>query len=189
MTAQCFLEAGGQIRAALAIPLDHWLPRWLSGKESTCHCKRHWRHEFDVWVRKIPWSRQWQSTPEFLTERGAWWVTVHGVLKRFSDWTTATTYSVWCDHIWGQIWWLSSIGCLFFLITLNTFLALKRVMLNKKRRTLSPNAGIVFYQRPFTPCVFSFHTFFHSSYVGRYQLAGHQPLYWVVFWEEFIHRI
>ena len=54
MTAQCFLEAGGQIIAALAIPSDHLLPRWLSGKESACQCKRHWRHEFDVWARKIP---------------------------------------------------------------------------------------------------------------------------------------
>ena len=114
MTAQCFLEAGGQIIAALAIPSDRLLPRWLSGKESACHCKRHWRHEFDVWVGKIPWSRKWKPTPEFLTGRGAWWVTVHGVLKRFSDWTTATKYSMWCDHTWEKIWWVSIIGCFFF---------------------------------------------------------------------------
>ena len=39
------------------------LPRWLSGKESTCQCRRH---EFDPWIRKIPWRRKWQPTPVFL---------------------------------------------------------------------------------------------------------------------------
>ena len=66
VTAQCFLEAGGQIIAALAIPSEHLLPRWLSDKESACQCKRRWRPEFDAWVRKIPWSRKWQPTPVFL---------------------------------------------------------------------------------------------------------------------------
>ena len=36
------------------------LPRWLSGKESACQCKRH---RFNLWVRKIPWRRKWQPTP------------------------------------------------------------------------------------------------------------------------------
>ena len=36
------------------------LPRWVSGKESACHCRRH---EFDPWLRKIPWRREWQPTP------------------------------------------------------------------------------------------------------------------------------
>ena len=39
------------------------LPRWLSSKESACQCRRH---EFDPWVRKIPWKRKWQPTPVFL---------------------------------------------------------------------------------------------------------------------------
>ena len=30
------------------------LPRWLSGKESTCQCRRHRRQGFDPWVGKIP---------------------------------------------------------------------------------------------------------------------------------------
>ena len=38
----------------------HW---WTSGKESVCQCRRQ---GFDPWVRKIPWSRQWQPTLEFL---------------------------------------------------------------------------------------------------------------------------
>ena len=29
-------------------------------------CRRHKRHWFDPWVRKIPWRRKWQPTPLFL---------------------------------------------------------------------------------------------------------------------------
>ena len=36
---------------------------WLRGKDSACHCRRR---GFDLWVRKIPWRREWQPTPVFL---------------------------------------------------------------------------------------------------------------------------
>ena len=36
---------------------------WLSGKESTCQCRRP---GFDPWVEKVPWSRRWLPTPVFL---------------------------------------------------------------------------------------------------------------------------
>ena len=42
------------------------LPTWCSGKEPTSQYRRHERHGFDPWVRKIPWSRIWQPTPVFL---------------------------------------------------------------------------------------------------------------------------
>ena len=42
------------------------LPRWHSGKESTCQCRRCRGHRFDPWVRKIPGRRKWQATPVFL---------------------------------------------------------------------------------------------------------------------------
>ena len=42
------------------------LPRWLSGEESACQCRRCRRCGFDLWVRKIPWSRKWQPTAIFL---------------------------------------------------------------------------------------------------------------------------
>ena len=42
------------------------LPRWLKGKESACQCRRRRRHQFNPWVRKIPWRRKWQPTPVFL---------------------------------------------------------------------------------------------------------------------------
>ena len=37
-----------------------------SGKEPACQCRRHKRHGFSPWVRKIPWKRVWQPTPVFL---------------------------------------------------------------------------------------------------------------------------
>ena len=39
------------------------LPRWLSGKESACKCRRH---GFSPWVVTIPWWRKWLRTPVFL---------------------------------------------------------------------------------------------------------------------------
>ena len=42
------------------------LPRSLSGKESVCQCRRPKRLGYYSWVRKIPWSRKWQTTPVFL---------------------------------------------------------------------------------------------------------------------------
>ena len=45
------------------------LPRWLSGKDSTCQCRRH---RFSPWVRKIPWRWAWQPTPVFLPGESPW---------------------------------------------------------------------------------------------------------------------
>ena len=42
------------------------LPRWHSGKEPACQRRRHMRRRFDLWVRRIPWRREWQPTPVFL---------------------------------------------------------------------------------------------------------------------------
>ena len=41
-------------------------PRWHSGKESICQCRRCKRCKFNPWLRRIPWSRKWQFTPVFL---------------------------------------------------------------------------------------------------------------------------
>ena len=40
-----------------------WLPRWLSGKESACQCRRRGP---DSRVGNSPWRRKWQPTPAFL---------------------------------------------------------------------------------------------------------------------------
>ena len=39
------------------------LPWWLSGKGSTCQCRRC---RFNPWLRQIPWRWKWQPTPVFL---------------------------------------------------------------------------------------------------------------------------
>ena len=69
------------------------LPRWHSGKESPCQCRRCNRHRFDPWVGKIPWSRKWQPTSVFMPgkfhgQRGAWQATVCWVTE--SDMTKHT---------------------------------------------------------------------------------------------------
>ena len=51
-------------RELLGCMVDIGLRCWLSGKESACQCRRR---GFDPWVRKIPWRRNWQSTPVFLS--------------------------------------------------------------------------------------------------------------------------
>ena len=40
------------------------LHQWLSGKESTCQCRRC---RLNPWVRKNPWRRKWHPTPVFLS--------------------------------------------------------------------------------------------------------------------------
>ena len=66
--------------AAAAKEIGKWLPLWLSGKESTCQCRRC---RFNPWIRKIPWKRKWQPTPVFLPEESygqrSWQARVHRV--------------------------------------------------------------------------------------------------------------
>ena len=59
--------------------LPYGLPSWLSGKESTCQCRRH---RFNPWVRKTPWWRKWHPTPVFLPEKSHG----HGSLAGYSPW-------------------------------------------------------------------------------------------------------
>ena len=42
------------------------LPRWRSGKESACHCRRCKRHRSHPWAGNVPQRREWQNTPVFL---------------------------------------------------------------------------------------------------------------------------
>ena len=44
------------------------LPRWLSGKESACQCRRQKRLRFDPWVGKIPWRRNGHSLQNLALE-------------------------------------------------------------------------------------------------------------------------
>ena len=42
------------------------LPRWHSGKEFICQCRRHRRRGFAPWGGKMPCRRKWQPTLIFL---------------------------------------------------------------------------------------------------------------------------
>ena len=77
----------------------------------------------------MPWSRQWQPTPVFLSGkfhgRGAWRTTIHGTAKswiRLSDWTHATLKAlrkgsleleylgtVWCAQTLSHVWLFESL--------------------------------------------------------------------------------
>ena len=60
--------SAASLASAYQVPTAHpsGLPRWLSGKESTCQCRRYRKCGFNPWVWKIPWRRKWQPTPVFL---------------------------------------------------------------------------------------------------------------------------
>ena len=66
------------------------LPRWQSGKESTCQCRRHKRCGFDSSVGKIPWSRNWWPTPVILPGK------FHGQRRLVG-------YSPWGHKRWTQL--------------------------------------------------------------------------------------
>ena len=65
------------------------VPRWLSGKESSCQCRRHKRLRFDSLGRKIPWSRKWQPTPVFLPGKFQW--TEESGRLNMTDWLSTHT--------------------------------------------------------------------------------------------------
>ena len=86
MRSTCTLQSrmsGIETQFALA-----YLPRWLSGQESICQCRRH---GFNPWVGKVPWRRKWQPTAVFLPGK------FHGQrsLVGSSLWV-----SQWVEHDW-----------------------------------------------------------------------------------------
>ena len=75
--------------------VDFGLPRWLSGRESVCQCKRH---RSDPWVGKIPWRRKWQPTPVFLPGKSygqrSLGASVQGCRRVRYDWVTEPANTV-----------------------------------------------------------------------------------------------
>ena len=63
------LSLSAFLSASQASPVVQWA-------KNPQQCRRHRRHGFDLWVRKIPWRRKWQPTSVFLLkspmDRGAW---------------------------------------------------------------------------------------------------------------------
>ena len=62
----------------LALNLYIGLPRWRNDNESACQCRSRKRQGFDLWVRKIPWSRKWQPTAVFLPGESLGWRSLAG---------------------------------------------------------------------------------------------------------------
>ena len=72
--------------------LNSGLPSWLSGKESSCQCRRR---RFGPWAGKLHWRRSGSppqcSCLENPTDRGAWRATAHAVAE--SEKTKATGHA------------------------------------------------------------------------------------------------
>ena len=78
--------------------LKEGLPRWLSGKESACHCRRHRRCRFNPWVGRSPGEGNGNplqySCLRNPMDRGAWWAIVRWLETswiRLNDWTHTHT--------------------------------------------------------------------------------------------------
>ena len=79
------------------IPTVQGLPRWHSGKEPTCQCRRH---GFNPCVGKIPWNRKWQPTPVLLSGES------HGgrSLVGYSPWGHKELDTIRSHHFMGNRW-------------------------------------------------------------------------------------
>ena len=68
-----------------SLELGIWLPRWLSGKEFACQCRRHRRCGFDSELRRSPGVGNGNllqySCLENPMDRGGWQTIVDGVAK------------------------------------------------------------------------------------------------------------
>ena len=87
-------------KVAQCMNIINGLPKWLSGKESACKCRRRMRHGFDPWVRKIPWGRNGKPTQysclDNPTDREAWRAIVLGVTKSQTWLNTGTLLIFLC---------------------------------------------------------------------------------------------
>ena len=68
-------EAAAAAAINKSTAITEGLPRWLSGKESACQCRRC---KFDPWVGKISWRRKWLPTPVFLPAEFYGWRSLAG---------------------------------------------------------------------------------------------------------------
>ena len=84
-TCNRYLMAHRTEKKLLFGPLRKGLPRWLSGKESACQCKRWGRCRFSLWARRP--SRAGNGNPLQYSclgnpmDRGAWRFAVQRVAK------------------------------------------------------------------------------------------------------------
>ena len=72
------------------------LPWWLSGKESTCQCKRR---GFSPWVRTIPWRRKWQPVLILLTGKSHGQGSLVGYCHKRISYNLATKHHQSAAHL------------------------------------------------------------------------------------------
>ena len=72
------------------------VPRWLSGVEFTCQCRRCRRPGFDPCVGNILWRRAWQPTPVFLPGKSHGQRNLMGITKGW------TGLSNWAGTLIGE---------------------------------------------------------------------------------------
>ena len=90
--------------------------QWLSGEKSTCQCRSHRRCRFNPWVRKIPWKREWQPIPVFLTGKSygqrnlagysPWGCKESDTTKQLSTHTHTHTQSMVVESMDTKLWML-----------------------------------------------------------------------------------
>ena len=103
------------------------LPRWLSGKKSTCQCRRL---KFNRLVVKILWKRQWQPIPIFLPGKSHRQRSLEGYSLRGhkeSDTTGRLSMSTWYYPLYintktGMSLYLLSSICLWKAMSLYWYL-------------------------------------------------------------------
>ena len=75
------------------------LPGGTSGEDPACQCRRPMRSGLDPWVRKIPWRRKWQPTPDLLP--GELWTEKPGGLQCTGQQRVGPD---WAQHIIDLVW-------------------------------------------------------------------------------------
>ena len=75
------LRTAWELSSSRDIIICQGLPRWLSGKESTCQYRIR---RFNPWVGKMPWRRKWQPT-SILAWRIPWTEEPGGLQSRGSQ--------------------------------------------------------------------------------------------------------
>ena len=87
------------------------LPKWISGKESACQCRRH---RFNPWMGKISLDEEMVAYSSVLAwkspmDRGAWWAPSPWGHKKTDTTERLSAHT----HVYG----LTFISCLFCLVS------------------------------------------------------------------------
>ena len=101
---------------------SYGLPRWHSGKEPTCQCRRHQRRGFGSWLGWSPGVGnsnlfQYSCLKKNCTDRGAWWAAVHGIAKSRTRLSTRTQYFIYC---WSMLPLGDRLNCIAHVILILT---------------------------------------------------------------------